>query len=591
MDKQKIKIDSLPCKNGSFKIWFWLMIVCGILSVAIEAMKEFDLCSLSFSTIVSLLLYVPGGIFSYIFAKGCKDISKTLYRDWLVLILLYFIIEFLTIMTDIYPVRDIFINIIALIGLCLLIKITLHINKNYTGLLGDLGKFLSSILIVTIAGLLILIIASISSNSFKTIITLTVLVVLNILYYLIRFLIVSYRLLDNGLCEYRVEELKDEIPIADESKSKVDQISEDRVHKVSSETNFTSKTTASKKMIWCLFGVIIIVGIIIFIKNIISGEDSYKIYKSYTEVMEDAKRNKNPELEPFFENASIAGVAIDQYGNVKYFSIYDNGDYSQKNNIETAWSLKDGAVEYYTGEGDSYITIIEGYSFYGEYNYGLLWNEDYDAEAGYMDSFASVPLKSNGTKLEYFLWKGYYGNLWARFATDSDMGKRFESAIKAQPIPGYGGYDVTYRHGRDPQFHARNVVDNNPQTAWVIGEDEANELAEASNGISPLIFMVPKERVPIRGIKILNGSYYENGQDINWEDYGRIKKITVMGCYDDTNLADELYSGTLPDEVGWQTIEIKEPAVYDYYSIIINGHYPGKVNENDIAVSEIVLFE
>ena len=58
-----------------------------------------------------------------------------------------------------------------------------------------------------------------------------------------------------------------------------------------------------------------------------------------------------------------------------------------------------------------------------------------------MDSFASVPLKSNGTKLEYFLWKGYYGKLWARLATDSDMGKRLESAIKAQ-IPGYGGYDV-----------------------------------------------------------------------------------------------------------------------------------------------------
>lgn len=57
-----------------------------------------------------------------------------------------------------------------------------------------------------------------------------------------------------------------------------------------------------------------------------------------------------------------------------------------------------------------------------------------------------------------------------------------------------------------------------------------------------------------------------------------------MGCYDDTNLANELYSGTLPDEVGWQTIEIKEPAVYDYYSIIINGHYPGKINKNDIVV-------
>ncbi|MDE5808679.1 MAG: hypothetical protein K2H59_00165 [Muribaculaceae bacterium] len=103
--------------------------------------------------------------------------------------------------------------------------------------------------------------------------------------------------------------------------------------------------------------------------------------------------------------------------------------------------------------------------------------------------------------------------------------------------------------------------------------------------------MVPEERVPIRRIKILNGSYSENGHDINWEDYGRIKKITVMGCHNDTHLADELYSGTLPDEIGWQTIEIKEPAVYDYYSIIINGHYPGKVNENDIAVSEIVLFE
>ncbi|MDE5808680.1 MAG: hypothetical protein K2H59_00170 [Muribaculaceae bacterium] len=432
MDNQKIKIDSLPCKNGSFKIWFWLMIVCEILSVAIEAMKDFDLCSLSLSTIVTLLLFIPGGIFNYIFAKGCKDISKTLYRDWLGLILLYFIIELLSILTDIYPVRAIFINIIALIGLCLLIKITLHINKNYTGLLGDLGKFLSSFLIVTIVGLLILFIASISSNSFKTIITLTVLVVLNILYYLIRFLIVSYRLLDNGLCEYRVEKLKDETPIADESKSKVDQISEDRVHKVSSETNITSKTTASKKMIWCLFGVIIIVGIIIFIKNIISGEDSYKIYKSYTEVVEDAKRNKNPELAPFFENASIAGVAIDQYGNVKYFSIYDNGDYSQKDNIETAWSLKDGAIEYYTGEGDSYITIIEGYSFYGEYNYGLLWNEDYDPEAGYMDSFASVPLKSNGTKLEYFLWKGYYGNLWARFATESKVEKRIGFKIAAK---------------------------------------------------------------------------------------------------------------------------------------------------------------
>ena len=192
-----------------------------------------------------------------------------------------------------------------------------------------------------------------------------------------------------------------------------------------------------------------------------SNSDNVKVYQTYKDVLKDASKYKDTELSRFFENEDICGVAIFENGSVKYFSVEECDVWNEcKHNI--IWRIKDGALEYITMlgikdgaytdniyEGMSIVlTIIDGYYFYGEYRDGLCWNGD---GIGY------APTKSNGKELKKFLWKGYYGDLWAHLEPESEAGQSYELESYESVAFVYSGFtnDSTYRNGTDRWYYVR----------------------------------------------------------------------------------------------------------------------------------------
>lgn len=62
-----------------------------------------------------------------------------------------------------------------------------------------------------------------------------------------------------------------------------------------------------------------------------------------------------------------------------------------------------------------------------------------------------------------------------------------------------------------------------------------------------------------------------------------------MGCTEGSNLAVNLYSGTLSDTAEPQTITLRKTGQYDYYNLIIEDYYPGE-KWDDVCISEIEVF-
>ena len=203
MNQTKINVDALPCQNSSFRVWFWLMIVCGILSTTLVVLSELTITPSNLVNILLPLLCIPGLIFNYIFAKACKNVSENLYKYWLGTIILSLTIEILSAIggTTESNVVNLISGIILLMSLVLCIKIVRLLVKNYTGLLGDLGKNLSTILILGVFGAVFLaIIISLYNNSPGLIIGPAILFIGTIVFYAVKCLCISYRLLNNGLC-------------------------------------------------------------------------------------------------------------------------------------------------------------------------------------------------------------------------------------------------------------------------------------------------------------------------------------------------------------------------------------------------------
>ena len=603
MNQIKINVDALPCQNSSFRVWFWLMIVCGILSTTLVVLSELTITPSNLVNILLPLLCIPGLIFNYIFAKACRPVSEKLYKCWLGTVYLSFAMDILGAIADGKgnTAINMISGIIFLVALVLVIMIIRLLVKNYTGLLGDLGKYLYIMLGIAIFGsvFMAIIILIIQSNvSPGLVIGSAVILIGNIAFYFVKYLSVSYRLLNNGL------RLPSHNNIPRETTSKEDGISnfaktfgeKKQLFSLRPICNaVSSKIAEHSRIFWIVVSVIIIACLVIVIAKCSSqsGADNVKIYHTYEEVVKDASKNKDPKLAPFFENEDIVGVAVDQNGFVTYFSKIDFYDDQRTITIDELpednyviiykgmWIINDGAL---IDQGEAGTSIIDGYSFYGMYHYGYCWPED-NTGIGY------APIKAKGKKLKEFLWKGPAGTFWAHLAPETEAKRMVEFPIQAIPSIYQGVNDITYRHGKDGRFHARNIADDDSQTAWVIGDREFAEFeVETEYHFPRMIYLRPEKRVPIRQIGILNGSYSHDENGINWENYGRVKNITIMGCYDDTNLADNLFEGTLKDEMGWQTIDLTKQGAYDYYSFIIDDYYPGKTN-NDIAISEVVFYD
>lgn len=143
----------------------------------------------------------------------------------------------------------------------------------------------------------------------------------------------------------------------------------------------------------------------------------------------------------------------------------------------------------------------------------------------------------------------------------------------------------------DPQggnrYDASNLFDENPSTAWAIGEKKFEEFEKETEGHYPrMVAFRTLQQYPAYGLTITNG--YAKSEE-SWRNNARAKNITIMGCSDGSNHADNLYSGTLSDKAEPQTIKLEKTGRYDYYNLIIEDFYPGE-KYNDVCISEIEVF-
>lgn len=143
----------------------------------------------------------------------------------------------------------------------------------------------------------------------------------------------------------------------------------------------------------------------------------------------------------------------------------------------------------------------------------------------------------------------------------------------------------------DPQngnsYAASNLFDGDPSTAWAIGDKKFEKFEKETEGHFPrMVGIATIQQYPIEHLVITNG-YTKNKE--SWLNNARAKTIIIMGCTEGSNLADNLYSGTLSDTSKPQTVFLRKTGRYDYYNLIIEDYYPGK-KWNDVCISEIEVF-
>lgn len=143
----------------------------------------------------------------------------------------------------------------------------------------------------------------------------------------------------------------------------------------------------------------------------------------------------------------------------------------------------------------------------------------------------------------------------------------------------------------DPQngnsYEASNLFDGDPSTTWAIGAKKFEKFEKETEGHFPrMVGIKTIQQYPIERLVITNG-YAKNNE--SWRNNARAKTITIMGCTEGSNSADNLYSGTLSDTPEPQIINLSKTGRYDYYNLIIEDYYPGE-KWDDVCISEIKVF-
>lgn len=143
----------------------------------------------------------------------------------------------------------------------------------------------------------------------------------------------------------------------------------------------------------------------------------------------------------------------------------------------------------------------------------------------------------------------------------------------------------------DPQngnsYEASNLFDGDSSTTWAVGTKKFEKFEKETEGHFPMMVGIKTiQQYPIERLVITNG-YVRNKE--SWRNNARAKTITIMGCTEGSNLADNLYSGTLSDTSEPQTVILRKTGRYDYYNLIIEDYYPGE-KWDDVCISEIEVF-
>lgn len=144
---------------------------------------------------------------------------------------------------------------------------------------------------------------------------------------------------------------------------------------------------------------------------------------------------------------------------------------------------------------------------------------------------------------------------------------------------------ITLDPQNDNSYEAYNLFDKDPSTTWAVCAKKFEKFEKETEGHFPRMVSISTPDL-LERLVITNG-YAKNNQ--SWRNNARVKNITIMGCTEGSNLADNLYSGTLSDTAEPQTITLRKTGQYDYYNLIIEDYYPGK-KWDDVCISEIEVF-
>lgn len=104
------------------------------------------------------------------------------------------------------------------------------------------------------------------------------------------------------------------------------------------------------------------------------------------------------------ENVELKDVvAIAEYENGKILHFKSDKTIAEIPGV--SWNKVKNALVYYTGEGTSYISIIDGYEYDGMYQEdGKCWREEWDPTNECLDDVGYTPTKDKGKKLKSFKW-------------------------------------------------------------------------------------------------------------------------------------------------------------------------------------------
>lgn len=144
---------------------------------------------------------------------------------------------------------------------------------------------------------------------------------------------------------------------------------------------------------------------------------------------------------------------------------------------------------------------------------------------------------------------------------------------------------ITLDPQNDNSYEAYNLFDKDPSTTWAVGAKKFEKFEKETEGHFPRMVSISTPDL-LERLVITNG-YAKNNQ--SWRNNARVKNITIMGCTEGSNLADNLYSGTLSDTSEPQTVILRKSGRYDYYNLIIEDYYPGE-KWDDVCISEIEVF-
>lgn len=238
------------------------------------------------------------------------------------------------------------------------------------------------------------------------------------------------------------------------------------------------------------------------------------------------------------------------------------------------------------GDLEVQLFEIDGHKFAKTNQYGMLVLDDNNTAStiGYFPGSeegqeATVRFESDCITVTY----GYGNKIEYRNNANSSDSFRIEATVASFPYLD----EITLDPQNGNSYAASNLFDGNPSTPWVIGAKKFEKFEKETEGHFPrMVGIKTIQQYPIEDLVITNG-YAKNNE--SWRNNARAKNITIMGCTEGSNLADNLYSGTLSDTAEPQTITLRKTGQYDYYNLIIEDHYPGE-KWDDVCISEIEVF-